>query len=145
MKYICLVFLLGLIGCGKEPGNPGEVNIDPTFSAYVQKFKDEGESYGLTITIANIFIHFGDASQPPNQPGRCDKKDEFKEVIINKEHWKFYDEFDKQIVIYHELGHCILNRRHRDDIISIMNTYKIWSSIYKFNYSKFNHELFLGN
>lgn len=46
-----------------------------------------------------------------------------------------------EIVMFHELGHCILGRDHNEEL-SIMNTYKVQDYIYVMNYSAYISELF---
>ena len=43
-------------------------------------------------------------------------------IFINKQHWAKIDIHEKRELIYHELGHCVLNLGHNDDI-SVMNPF----------------------
>lgn len=42
----------------------------------------------------------------------------FKEIRVNKFYWSSYDEETKQWLVYHELGHCALNKEHNSDMIT---------------------------
>lgn len=64
-----------------------------------------------------------------------------KEILIDIEYWNSYDELQREILIFHELGHCILNRKHKTDnykgyALSIMNPYVI----YRDNYELYRNE-----
>ena len=43
-------------------------------------------------------------------------------IVINKQHWDEINEWQKRELIYHELGHVILNLGHNDKT-SIMNPF----------------------
>jgi hypothetical protein len=42
-------------------------------------------------------------------------KDGFKEVILDSEYWKISFELEKEMLIAHELGHCLCNRDHTSE------------------------------
>ena len=51
-----------------------------------------------------------------------------KIVKINKEIWNDYDRNIQKEVIYHELGHCLLNRMHNNKRL-LINNYSVPASI----------------
>jgi hypothetical protein len=57
------------------------------------------------------------------------------------------DSFDKEQLLFHELGHCVLNRKHCDlvvnlDPISLMHPKMLKSEYYKNNRDELIEELF---
>lgn len=52
----------------------------------------------------------------------------FNFIIFDKKYFETFNDLDRKWIIYHELGHCLLNYDHIDDIVesiplSIMNSY----------------------
>ena len=45
-------------------------------------------------------------------------------VIINKKRWKGLSSIEKKIIVYHELGHCMLGLKHTEKG-GIMNAYPL--------------------
>lgn len=41
----------------------------------------------------------------------------FRYITVNKKNWKELNYLQKKMVIYHELGHCVLDRDHEEDNI----------------------------
>lgn len=73
-----------------------------------------------------------------------------RHILLDIEYWNESDDLDRESLIYHELGHCILNREHNDFVIvytdgrvikkSIMNAY-LFSEYRKYR-SYYIYELF---
>lgn len=45
----------------------------------------------------------------------------YKVMFINVEHWAVINKWERQELVYHELGHCLLGLGHNTDV-SIMNS-----------------------
>lgn len=51
--------------------------------------------------------------------GHCSKSDnETPRIDLNENYWKFATDQQKEILLFHELGHCLLNREHDDTLSS---------------------------
>ena len=46
-----------------------------------------------------------------------------REIVVKESYWATASESCRQYLVFHELGHCALDQRHRDSHRSIMNTY----------------------
>lgn len=125
------------------------LTTDGTFSKYVVYFEVDYAYYlNKDINVHNIPINFSN-NIDDSFLGVCyyyGKKQQWREIKINTKHWDGLDEAQRKALIYHELGHCALNREHKDDYhrsypTSIMNTYHI-----RVNYEKYideyDYELF---
>ena len=44
------------------------------------------------------------------------------QVLLNFDHWKMINQWERKELVYHELGHCMLHLGHNDDV-SIMNPF----------------------
>lgn len=88
----------------------------------------------------------------PHAEGSCQVSERNDPVIVlNQGGWKVYGEFSREIVIFHELGHCILHREHDDRTIerngetipiSIMNAHVLDVNDYLLNRDYYLQELF---
>ncbi len=152
MKAYLLVSMLFLTACGqnmmaeKDPHpNPG---TGPEFAVFVHQFEAD---YG--ISIGNFPIMFGD--QSGNVIGVCQMwSDGYRQIQIDPGFWNNTNVSDarRKALIYHELGHCILNRGHDDAYIpsatygsiprSIMNSYLRYELAYPDLQPYYINELF---
>lgn len=82
------------------------------FSPYVDEFffQANQRGYNLNATHFNFSIQFGETDD--NIGGFCNSKG--NAITINPEDWEARDTFQREHIIFHELGHCILNREHRN-------------------------------
>lgn len=70
-----------------------------------------------------------------------------REIIINQEWWNSASDCDRQVLINHELGHCALNRPHKNlqyngYKMSLMNAIHLGGDNYCNNETAYDHELF---
>ena len=60
--------------------------------------------------------------------GVCVRSDEApNRVAVDQEAWSVASQAFRELIVFHELGHCVLNREHLDDevngvCVSIMNS-----------------------
>lgn len=86
--------------------------MDPTFQKYVDKFNAELKTNSV------VPIVFG--PMDPKFAGLCYKwTNGYAEVHIKRSFWEVATEEQREELIFHELGHCHLNRGHNDDRIII--------------------------
>jgi hypothetical protein len=99
-----------------------EFRIDG-FEKYYEAFVKAGKSVNRDVSVKNLIIEFGDpeeagcsAKEKYSVYGCCSKKSSrAPTVTVSPEKWDKGDETEHERLIFHELGHCILNRSHRDD------------------------------
>lgn len=157
LLLLSLYFLLQSCGIliGQDVMN-GETRqygaTNPVFVPYVEKFENDAEAINQTSNfhVGDIPINFGD-TRKDTYDGVCLKyPNGDREIIIKKSWWDNTDVTQREVLIYHELGHCRLNRSHDDSTYlnqktSIMNP--IVPTSYSYNQHKFGYlsELFTGN
>lgn len=93
---------------------------DPALLSYVQAFENEAQKQlqQSDFKVGDIPVNFGDPEHP-EYVGVCfTYSDDRREVILRKEWWETADEKARQALIFHELGHCRLDRGHHDETIS---------------------------
>jgi hypothetical protein len=106
-----------IASCSKDK----RYNVPPEVDVYVQRFIDEGNARGMDIDIKRLTVEFSDELTGPDNTiaGRCSQGFESwrKPVIeLSPDFYDFSVEVQEQL-IFHELGHCILDRHHRDDLL----------------------------
>jgi hypothetical protein len=84
--------------------------IDPEFVSYVKKFEQEqNEDVYVDVTFKKI--------EPP-AVGLCWRYEDTKtgvSIEIDPDYWFSATETKKEVLIFHELGHCILGRDHEEE------------------------------
>ena len=92
----------------KNPYMPGEpkptIIVDNKLKRYIIKFQEK-----TGVSIGKTTIKFGNLKD--NKLGICYGKT--RQIIIDKDYWlSSTSELDKEMTVYHELAHCVLNRKH---------------------------------
>lgn len=123
MKYSLLASLM-FCSCGFNPiedylykesnddshHKPTVVNED--ILPYVKRFET------LFKSNVSIRVEYGELDSP--NVGVCTKwSDGYKDITIDKEFFISLNDLGKEELIFHELGHCILNRAHTSEFIKI--------------------------
>lgn len=130
-KYIILFIILVISSCQKAEEPPVTVyQIDKGLEYYLQIFLGEAKQRGIDIKTENLIMAFGKTST--EICGQCDKvaNGGQRTVTINNDNfcWKESPFENREVLVFHELGHCLLGRLHRDEllpngaVISIMNS-----------------------
>lgn len=170
MKFIYIMISLFLISCGKN--QRVKTIIPKEFSKYVQKFEElSTNSYvNKPARVVGVVMTLTDSLDNETN-GVCYKeeldKSNFgtqlyimfngvtksqKYIEISSTYWRYATDAEKEALIFHELGHCMLNREHLDGFnlqnnryYSIMNYFSFEGEIYTRNYQYYIRELFKAN
>lgn len=159
MKIYLILFLMVAVACA--PTHEHKLQISG-FESQVYAFEAAGGSVGVPIYIDDLVIvetpnlssggteddgicHPGNATNTP-------------EIEVRKEYWDSASDVSKEVLLFHELGHCILYRlapnnghistENSDHMpVSIMYPIDIWGSYgaqqyYTTNRQVYIHELF---
>lgn len=147
MKRKLVILTLLIAACGQA----ADKHFDVTgFEAY----------YNDWVTIGgpktdNLVIKFGTPTIAPTQPGtytigQCDVEHNTPTVIVYKPYWDTASQGDREELIWHELGHCLLGRYHDDRLrangqpASIMNSIHFSPAIIGADPLYYRDELFSG-
>ncbi len=135
---VCLGVIVLYTSCIDEPSN----EIDPSLQPYVDQFFEEAQNRNLDMSPEDysFSVKFGEKQHL----GVCSTAS--KEILINDFYWRGFSELERQYVMFHELGHCILDRLHDNAALpngeckSIMNAlgecrenqdnYNVWRTYY---------------
>ena len=148
---VCLALFL-LVGCG-DPGSP-RIEIDDEFRPYYDRFNQHSmEHRGKDFSNTNITINFVETINIPTENnmtilGICYYFS--NKVEINEETWVKLPTAKKEALIAHELGHCLLNRRHDEAAhpstnarLSVMHPFILGQWEFSRKYDYYMKELFL--
>lgn len=148
--HIALLFTL-LLNISCSTATTGRIGVDSSILPYVERF----EAYlGHTIDDLHIELVRLNKTNRGHIAGVCNisKYDTNKYFIeIDEDYWYFYGDTKREMLIFHELGHCELNKQHNDVILSngcpksLMspNKFDIWC--YRDNKQRYLAELFNGD
>jgi hypothetical protein len=86
--------------------------VDARLKPYFERFQDEAILRGLELDFSEIE---GRIEELEGVGGRCEHNSELPDVVkINFVFWEQANEVDREFIVFHELGHCVLNRTHLD-------------------------------
>jgi hypothetical protein len=140
-----IILSLFLIGCGK----PKILSIEPKMQYLINNFEQKSKILGKPIKIDNLILEFKDTYNNESILGQCGIKNNTPKITIKKSYFEASNKALKEIIVFHELGHCLLNRDHLSGydygnhrLYSIMNAYEFNDEMYKLNYDYYLKELF---
>jgi hypothetical protein len=110
--YILIPFLIS--ACAREEEFAGAV-VDPALKPLFDKFVAEGLQRGKTIDMSRISGTLADIPEA-KVLGRCAQGTiSGSTLTIDAAFWSSAGAWEKEYVVFHELGHCALDRRHLED------------------------------
>lgn len=110
--------------------------IDPEFRQYSSEFFDKSRAY-----IPPIVIKFGKVS--PGDAAICKQFNNGQtEIVVSKQDWAWLRNYQRRGLIFHELGHCILNREHVETVFSYMYDTLQDEMFYMTNIDQLDNEMF---
>lgn len=133
-----LAFAVVNTGCGK-----GTYNVPAEFAPYVESFMLEAEQRGKEIEEKELEISFAEKLAGTQAVGECYTAAGVPTIRILISFWEYASEAKRENLIYHELGHCWLNRAHVDPpAVSIMSHTIINPGYYVAHRAELLNELF---
>lgn len=112
-----LVSLLFITGCGLY--HKPIVKIDPRVQPIVDQWhKDSKEILGYDVSINDLIIDL--ANLDGTKAGLCQLETYHSpHIYIDYYYWNVADDIQKLLMVYHEMGHCVLFRDHNNTMIFI--------------------------
>jgi hypothetical protein len=83
---------------------------------HLRSFERAASEAGYPMRVGSIKIKF--IPLPANEEGRCwYRKDKYGErraleIELNADNWSSYSNSQQELIMFHELGHCVLHREH---------------------------------
>ena len=115
--YILPLMVLIASCTNKEPTLPN-INVDEHFEKHVESFIEEAAKRGIEINFEDtgLSILFGNTPEASASCSEIAGHDHGShQITVNKNVWETLNESLRERLIFHELGHCELNRSHKND------------------------------
>ena len=92
-------------------------NVDKELWPQFKAFEDEAAKRGLSISLNQLNLHAAITEiAEQNVLGQCQySRLNPRAVTIDKSFWKSSSALYREFVVFHELGHCVLNLGHNED------------------------------
>lgn len=137
--FITALVAVLLFSCAQDPVSEEESTDDITtlrfpladerLWTYFSSFEKEAELRGISIDLHQMEIT-GEIKNIPesNVAGLCQYGRHIHHITIDAPFWNRADHLTREMVVYHELGHCALGLGHREAdnnsgaCLSIMNS-----------------------
>lgn len=99
-----------------------------------------------TPALQSVILRFGSFTPDSGLEGTCQQSNP-PVVTINKQSWDMNTDAQREMAVFHELGHCILKRDHRGGVrqgipVSLMNPVAFSDETYLLNRDYYLEELF---
>lgn len=126
--------------------------MHPDLAPYLKSFEDEATQRGLSISFTETPVNAIFVSETDRLDlGWCSSKpNDINTININVVFWPGIPAMQKERLVFHELGHCVLNRSHLETValnghcLSIMNSARRCADNYNTETrEKYLDELFL--
>ena len=142
LTVILLISALALSGCASRI-ELGE------FEPYYRAFQHEAKVRGRQTDPRRLVIRFG-RTTPAHATSTCYLRPDLgRYVAVNQAQWeREQDELFRELLIFHELGHCLLGREHSSGTYadgiphSIMHYAGVPVKLYRQRREKYLNELF---
>jgi len=115
-KLAVYISLITLFSCADYEEN---FFIEEEIEVYYLDFFNEAEIRGVYFEQSDLVIVLGNL---PVALGTTIRGNQSPRIIIDSDFWAKARTEKKRFVVYHELGHALLNKRDNKDITSLMCT-----------------------
>lgn len=106
--FLSILILLVLMSYASVPKS---AYIQPEFQEGLDSFLQDAKNYGVKVDTYDLKIVMVDLVEFTNSfAGYCDLPS--NTILIFKSHWDTFSPTRRKYLIYHELGHCLLQRKH---------------------------------
>lgn len=122
MKKLLLSLLFIVSACASVPVEdplvqPVNAVYSEEFGSYLRLFKLEGAKRGFDFALPyNLKIYFvdgfADQEESAKDAGLCHRMGDKKIIYLNKPYWDASSTLEREMTIFHELGHCVFGYDH---------------------------------
>ena len=138
-----------LSGCQPDEVADDLYQVPAEVQPYVERFVEEAAARGRTLSVEGLNVGFAETSRTSASAGMCHHLVSGRPQIVldtNTVNWKNGDA-SREILIFHELAHCLLGRTHRDDRLPNGNYASMMRSegdpVYGFRLNRFKRSYYL--
>ena len=141
---ITFIALISFFSCSKT--DEGKTIADDLLP-YYESFIYEAEIRDINLSAENLDILMYFTNIPNNNTlGQCRFTAGSNLIEIDQFYWRTLDEVGKEFLVFHELGHCVLHREHRDDTDANGNCRSLMHSVVgicNFDFTGSNRTLYI--
>lgn len=119
IKILATAALFAMVGCATTQPNDDQAVVayseSEDFGSYIRLFQNEGADRGLTVDITGLRVYmaeFGKAMNEQGVIGLCSPEGDKQNIYISQKAWFSYDSLQREMLIFHEMGHCLLKQDH---------------------------------
>lgn len=94
-------------------------NVDERLWVYFERFEDAGRARGINVNLQEALVTGSISENPGHESaGACNTNSAgtLHHVSIKEDFWETSSPTDREIIVFHELGHCFLKREHLNTI-----------------------------
>ena len=114
-NILAILILISVFSCSREYG----YDVDPEIQPFFDSFEVEAAARGITVDLEASGIGATiDFIRDNSTVGQCQNSDEGnRRIFIDQAFWSDWDFYGKEFIVFHELGHCYLDRAHDNDVL----------------------------
>ncbi|QJW91029.1 hypothetical protein HNV11_17435 [Spirosoma taeanense] len=133
MRAASLLVCLGLLVLSecqpREQPEPVQYNVPAEVEPYILSFRNEAAKRSYPVSTANLIVSFG-ALPHTDECGQCQlQSGKTPRITLSTAAscWQQLSANERECLVFHELGHCLLSRIHKTDrfpdgtYVSLMN------------------------
>jgi len=122
LQSIPFIFLISIssifCSCQKEPIEfITYPDVTSELCPFFQSFEKEAAKRGLVVDLRNAGVKGSLTEIKGSVVGIC-QTHASKEILIDREFWERSSQLTKELIVFHELGHCYLNKIHNNQVAS---------------------------
>lgn len=116
ISFLSFVAITMFISCVSDESDEPKVLVDDELVVYFDRFALEANARGMDIDWEEEQVSANLTKIDTDAVGQClTYTGGLRKINIDEDYWRKSDVIDREFLIFHELGHCILGRAHADD------------------------------
>lgn len=119
--YFCIFLIIASCSSNEPVTNP-PINTTKTYPLvdeklwpFFEQFEAEAKQRGFSINLVTQQIQARIEPIPAPNVGLCNRATNNRVIVIDQDFWENRSELKRELLVFHELGHCSLNLEHRED------------------------------
>ena len=131
VSFILNVLLIAVLtGCQSDSPEPVQYSVPPEVEPYLKTFREEAQKRNVSVSTDNLIVEFGTVKAEDVCAQCLRENGKTPRITINDKNplcWQQASQYERECLLFHELGHCLLKRAHKSDkfpngaFVSIMN------------------------
>jgi len=88
------------------------LQVDPDFRATVEDFERTAASVGADVAVDDLVVEYGETSNAAAGATCYRRTMHTPRIAVDRGAWDAMTDAQKREALFHEMGHCVLNREH---------------------------------